>query len=74
MIDTHEFGDASWMWFVPSYVAVAVGCGWLPTSVAVAVGWVSYSRVWRDGRWTWLVSTCMAVAVGRTWFPCVWRC
>ena len=42
-IGTHEFGDASWMWFVPTCLAVAVGCDsiwmWLvPTCVAVTVG------------------------------------
>ena len=31
MIGTHEFADASWMWFVPACEAAAVGCGWLPT-------------------------------------------
>ena len=36
---THEFGDANWMLFVPACVAVAVVCGWGPTSVAVAVGY-----------------------------------
>ena len=47
MIGTHEFGDASWMWFVPVWVAVAVGCGSLPTRVAMAdeCGW--FPRVWR---------------------------
>ena len=28
VIVTHEVGGASWMWFVPACVAVAVGCGW----------------------------------------------
>ena len=27
VIGTHGFGDASWMWFVPACVAVAVVCG-----------------------------------------------
>ena len=26
VIGTHEFGGASWMWFVPARVAMAVGC------------------------------------------------
>ena len=47
VIGTHEFGDASWMWFVPACVAAAVGCGWGPTRVGVAVGYGCPPRVWR---------------------------
>ena len=41
-IGTHEFGCASWLWFVSACVAVAVGRGSAPTRVAVTVGcdWV----------------------------------
>ena len=48
MIGTREFGDGPVvMWFVPTCVDVAVGCGSVLTRVAVAVeyGWVL--RVWR---------------------------
>ena len=57
-IGTHEFGCASWLWFVPACVAVAVGCGWrAPISRRqlnvfgahvsdMAIGGDWYPRVW----------------------------
>ena len=45
-IGTHEFGGASWRWFVPACVVMAV-CDWGPTRVAVAVGCGWRPRLWR---------------------------
>ena len=46
VIGTHEFGGASLMWFVPAFVAVAVGCRSWPTREAVAVGCGWRPRIW----------------------------
>ena len=50
MIGTHEFGGASWMWFVTACVAVEVGCAWVPKC--------------GHGNWMWLVPTSLMVPVG----------
>ena len=77
VVGVHVFGGASWMWLVPACVAVALGCDWAPTCLAVAdeCGCI----------WMWLMPTCVAradecggfpiaVAVGGVWFPRVCRC
>ena len=60
MISTHEFGGASWMWLVPSCVAVAVVCGWWPTRVAFAVG-----CGWRPSVWRWQLNGRRSAVVKR---------
>ena len=78
VVGVEVFGGASWMWLVPACVAVALGCDWVPTCLAVADGCGSI--------WMWLVPTCVAVTAGCGWlrtcvamadecglFPRVWR-
>ena len=43
VIGVHEFGGASWMWFVTACVVAAVRCAWLPKCAGMAngCGWCS---------------------------------
>ena len=71
MIGTHEFGGASWMWFVPSCVAVAVVCGWGPTRWRYQLD-VAGAHVHGGDSLMRLVPTCVALAIGCDWYPRVW--
>ena len=66
VIGSHEFGDATWMWFVPTCLAVKVECVWYP-GVWPWTFDVIGTHEFGDGSGMWFVPACVAVAVGRGW-------
>ena len=68
MIGTREFGDGSWMWFVPTCLAVTVECVWCP-GVWPWTFDVIGTHEFGDASWMWFVPACVAAAVGCGWGP-----
>ena len=63
VVGAHVYGGVSWKWLVSTCVAVAVGCGWVPKCVVMAIVYDWYPLVW----WCQLDVVCNRVCGSGSW-------